>query len=222
MSGKLYIVATPIGNLKDISYRGVETLSNVNCILAEDTRYTSKLLNHYSIKTQVLSYRDQNHDRVISKIIEMLTYGWNLALVSDSGTPLISDPGFKLVRDLREKGFEIVSIPGASAAISAISISGIPTDKFSFLGFLPKSDTKQKEILQKYGELDSSLIIYESPNRIRKLLEIVLETLGDRDIFIANELTKLKEKNWNGKVNKVLSEISDSPKGEFVVVISKK
>jgi 16S rRNA (cytidine1402-2'-O)-methyltransferase len=221
MNGKMYIVSTPIGNLKDISYRGVEVLSSVNCILAEDTRYTSKLLNHYSIKTQVLSYRDQNHHRVISKIIEMLTYGWNLALVSDSGTPLISDPGFKLVRELREKGFEVISIPGASAAISALSISGIPTDKFCFLGFLPKSDAKQKELLERYGVLDSSLIIYESPNRVRKLLEIVLQTIGDRDVFVANELTKLKEKNWNGKISKVLTEMSESPKGEFVVVISK-
>ena len=155
--GKLYVVATPIGNLKDMSFRAIETLKSVIFILAEDTRETKKLLNEYDINTQLVSYRDQNHERMIGKILEKLDMGLNLALVSDCGTPLISDPGYRLVRDLRMKGYEILSIPGPSALTSAISISGLPTDSFSFLGFLPKSEGKREKILKKYLELGNTL-----------------------------------------------------------------
>ncbi|MDD4382325.1 MAG: rRNA small subunit methyltransferase 1, partial [Candidatus Dojkabacteria bacterium] len=130
--GKLYIVATPIGNLGDVTYRAIEILNKVAFILAEDTRETVKLLNRYDIKTQLISYRDQNHDRMLEKIYEKLNMGFDLALVSDSGTPLISDPGFKLVRELRDREYEVIPIPGPSAVISALSVSGIPTDKFTY------------------------------------------------------------------------------------------
>ena len=131
--GKLYIVATPIGNLSDMTLRAIEVLKSVAFVLSEDTRESKKLLDRYEIPTQLISYRDQNHERVIGKVLEKLDMGLDLALISDAGTPLISDPGFKLVRDLREKGYDVVSIPGASAVIAALSVSGLPTDRFVFL-----------------------------------------------------------------------------------------
>lgn len=222
--GKLYIVATPIGNLEDITYRAVKTLKEVAFILAEDTRESKKLLNRYEIDTQLISYRDQNHDRMINKILEKLDFGLSLALISDCGTPLISDPGYRLVKDLREKGYVIESIPGPSAIIAALSISGLPTDRFTFVGFLPKSDNKRKKLLGEYAKSDSTLVVYESPHRLMKLLENVLEVLGDVQIGVAKDLTKMREDFWYGSVSEVLEmlnekEFGDHPHGEFVVMI---
>jgi len=148
--GKLYVVATPIGNLEDITFRAIDTLKKVTFVLAEDTRESYKLFNRYDIKTQLISYRDQNHEKMLGKILEKLDMGLDLALISDCGTPLISDPGFKLIRELRERKYDVVSIPGPSALTSALSISGLVTDRFAFLGFLPKSDIKRKKLLQEY------------------------------------------------------------------------
>jgi 16S rRNA (cytidine1402-2'-O)-methyltransferase len=223
--GKLYVVATPIGNLGDMTFRAVEVLKSVAFILAEDTRESIKLLKRYDIHTQLISYRDQNHARMIVKILEKLDMGLNLALVSDCGTPLISDPGFKLVRELREKGYLIESIPGATALTSALSISGLPTDKFSFLGFLPKSDKKRKEILKRYLELGSTVVLYESPKRILSLLEVI-NSIGERcTIVLAKDLTKKREEVLQSSANdliKILKErgFDKDPHGEFVVVIS--
>ncbi len=222
--GKLYIVATPIGNLGDMTYRAVEILRNVPFVLAEDTRESKKLFNKYEIKTQLISYRDQNHERMIEKILEKLNMGFSLALISDCGTPLISDPGYKLVRQLRVLGYDVESIPGASAVIAGLSISGLATDKFTFLGFLSKTESKRKKTLEIYGNLESTLVIYESPRRLIKLLEEIINVLGDRKIGIAKDLTKLREEFFYGNVKEVLEKLKsngfeESPHGEFVVMI---
>lgn len=225
--GKLYIVATPIGHLEDITLRAIETLKSVPFILAEDTRESKKLLDRYNIKSQLISYRDQNHERMIEKILEKLDMGLNLALVSDNGTPLISDPGYKLVSDLREKGYEISPIPGPSAVISALSISGLPTDKFSFLGFLPKSEGKRKDIIESYLNLENTLVIYESPNRLFKLLSLVKEIDESISVCAIRDMTKSREKVYFGNIDTVeksLDEdgLKENPHGEWVVLLSKK
>lgn len=222
--GKLYVVATPIGNLEDMTYRAVRVLSEVAFILAEDTRESVKLLKRYDIGTQLVSYRDQNHERIIEKVYEKLNAGLSLALVSDCGTPLISDPGYKLVRDLREKGFVVESIPGASAVISALSISGLPTDKFSFLGFLPKSDVKRKSLLEEYMGLDSTLVIYESPHRLLKLLYLLNSSYPGVSVVLAKDLTKMREEVLSGTAEELISllngrDFEEHPHGEFVVMV---
>ena len=221
--GKLYIVSTPIGNLGDITYRAVEVLKSVSFVLAEDTRESFKLFKRYGIATPLISYRDQNHERIFSKIKEKLDLGLDLALISDSGTPLISDPGFKLVKQLRELGYLIESIPGPSALISALSISGLPTDKFVFLGFLPKSLTKRKNILEKYLSLGITVIIYESPNRILSLLQTITLCCENNHTVLAKDITKLREEVLSGTSQKLLVELNKRefdkhPHGEFVVI----
>ncbi len=225
IKGKLYVVSTPIGNLGDITYRGVEILKSVPFVLAEDTRESTKLFQKYQIKTQLVSYRDQNHDRIIVKIKEKLDMGLNLALISDSGTPLISDPGFKLVRELRELGYTVESIPGPSALISALSISGLPTDKFSFLGFLPKSDSKRKELLKRYLNIGDTVILYESPNRVLSLLELINELTNSNMTVLAKDLTKFREEILVGQAIELISLLKDRdfekhPHGEFVVLVN--
>lgn len=220
--GKLYIVATPIGNLGDITYRAVEILKSVQFILAEDTRESIKLLNRYEINTQLISYRDQNHERMIGKILEKLDMGLNLALVSDSGTPLISDPGFKLVRQLRQMGYDIESIPGPSAVIAGLSISGLPTDRFTFLGFLPKSEKKRMEILETYLQLNTT-VIYESPKRILDLMKQIESINKDVYVVLTKDLTKKREEVIQGTVSEVLNilmerDYENMPHGEFVVI----
>jgi 16S rRNA (cytidine1402-2'-O)-methyltransferase len=220
--GNLFIIATPIGNLSDISLRALDVLKEVDLILSEDTRETDKILKKYEIEKTQLSYRDQNHEMMLPKIEEFLDNNLNVALISDSGTPLISDPGYKLVRELIRKGFNIISIPGPSAVISALVISGFPTDKFSFLGFLPKSSGERSKILKIYGSLDSTLVIYESPFRIEKLLKEINENLGDRFVCLANEITKIHEKVTRGRVSMVLETVRGKRlKGEFVVLVGK-
>lgn len=225
--GKLFVVATPIGNLGDITFRAVDVLKHVAFILAEDTRETAKLLNRYEINTSMVSYRDQNHERIIAKILEKLDMGLDLALVSDAGTPLISDPGYRLVRELRLKHYEVITIPGASAITSAISVSGLATDRFTFLGFLPKSDTRREKLLNEYISLESTLIFYESPNRLTKLLRLLYKILGDVKVCIARDMTKIKEQYIFGTLNNVIndlenSEFEKSPHGEYVIMVENK
>lgn len=225
--GKLYIVATPIGNLEDVTLRALEVLKRVPFILAEDTRESKKLLNRYKINTQLVSYRDQNHERMMDKILEKLNMGLDLALVSDNGTPLISDPGYRLVRELREKGYEITPIPGPSALISALSISGLPTDKFSFLGFLPKSESKRVDILNSYLQLENTVVIYESPNRLLKLLELVKGINSEISVCAIRDMTKVYEKVYFNNVVEVLKQLQEdnleeNPHGEWVVLLSEK
>ena len=221
MKGKLYIVATPIGNLGDMTFRAVDILKKVFFVLAEDTRESKKLLDRYEINTQLVSYRDQNHERMFPKVLEKLDMGLDLALVSDCGTPLISDPGYRLVSELRKLDYEIIPIPGASALTSALSVSGMPTDKFMYLGFLPKSEGKRETLLKSYGELDVTLVIYESPHRLVKLLNEIKEVLGNRRVFLARDISKKKESYRFENVSVLIGELEKEEKifGEYVVLV---
>ena len=225
--GILYVVATPIGNLQDITYRAIDILKSVTFILAEDTRETSKLLQRYDIDTTLVSYRDQNHEKMFGKIVEKLDMGMDLALVSDCGTPLISDPGYRLVRELRENEYEVIPIPGASALIAGLSASGLATDRFTFFGFLPKSDVRREKLLKEYIDLDSTLIFYESPNRLLKLLELLEKVFGNPFVNVARDITKLREAYTYGHISDVLKQLDtedfrNNPHGEYVVMLENK
>ncbi|KUK67067.1 MAG: Ribosomal RNA small subunit methyltransferase I [candidate division WS6 bacterium 36_33] len=224
IKGKLYVVATPIGNLSDITFRAVDILKKVPFILAEDTRESKKLLEKYNIQTQLVSYRDENHDKVLVKILEKLKMGLDLALISDAGTPLISDPGYKLVKYLRENDFEVISIPGPSAVTAALSVSGLPTDRFVFFGFLPKSGTRREKIISEYKDLHNALVFYESPKRLIGFLDTINNVLGDVKIFLAKDISKLREEYFYGKISEVKEILNDrnfaeNPHGEFVCVV---
>lgn len=222
MTGTLYIVSGPIGNMKDITLRALEILQSVDLILSEDTRETFKLLERYAIKASQISYRDQNHTRIFPDILNTLESGKSVALISDSGTPAISDPGFKLTRELRDRNIPVISIPGPSAVIAALSISGLPTDKFVFLGFLPKTQNQRKELLKTYGQLNATLTIYESPFRVTRLLAEIQEVLGNRRVFLAKDLTKMFEDCQQGKVSELLKNPGKiKEKGEYVVLVAK-
>ncbi|HSX39088.1 MAG TPA: 16S rRNA (cytidine(1402)-2'-O)-methyltransferase [Candidatus Saccharimonadales bacterium] len=221
-SGTLYIVAGPIGNMRDITYRAVDILKSADVILSEDTRETAKILDSFQISKPQISYRDQNHDRVLPQILQYLQESKAVALVSDSGTPLISDPGFKLVRDVMRAGYKVVPIPGPSAVITALGVSSLPTDKFVYLGFLPKGPNQRKDLLKQYGQFDATLVVYESPFRVRKLLEEVVEVFGDRTVCLAGELTKMHEKIAVDKATNLLINFEKlNVKGEYVVLIAK-
>ena len=225
IKGKLYVVGTPIGNLSDITFRAVSILKKVHFVLAEDTRESKKLFDKYKINTELISYRDQNHSKILEKIVEKLDMGLDLALISDSGTPLISDPGYKLVRYLREKEYDVIALPGPSALVSALSVSGLPTDRFVFLGFLPKSDSKRRKILEEYKDLRNTIIIYESPNRLFKLLNLLKEELGkDVVISLSKDISKLRERYLFGEVVNIIDIREDegfeeNPHGEFVCIV---
>lgn len=219
-SGTLYIVATPIGNMGDVTRRAIDVLKEATLILSEDTRETQKLLANLDLNKSQISYTDQKHNKVIDNILNELSQGGHVALVSDSGTPLISDPGFKLVRKVRQSGFNVVAIPGPSSPIAALSVSGLPTDKFTFLGFLPKSSKKRTDLLKEYGSNDVSLIIFESPKRVKKLLDEIYETLGNRTISLVKDLTKKFENVRFGKVEEI-NTLDIKEKGEYIVIIAK-
>lgn len=218
--GSLYIVATPIGNLSDITLRALEVLKSVDLILSENTSETQKLLDKFDIKTHQDSYREENRQQKIEKALEILNNGSDIALVSDSGTPLISDPGFKLVEALRKEEIRMIPIPGPSAVITALSASGLPSDNFTFLGFLPKSKNQRKDLLQSYGDTKATLIIYESPFRVVKLLNQIKKHLGNRYVCVASELTKIHEQIRTGYVDDIL-ESNLKTKGEYVVLVAK-
>jgi len=221
-TGSLYIIAGPIGNLEDITLRALNVLKTLDYLLSEDTRETDKILSKLNLKVPQISYRDQIHTKIYPKVVEMLENGKNVGLMTDSGTPLISDPGYKLVSELRNLGFNIISIPGPSSVIAALSVSGLPTDKFSFLGFLPKKENQRKKILINYGAMDTTLTIFESPYRIIRLISEIKETLGNRRICIIKDLTKLFENVITGKINDIDKEINNLPqKGEYIILIAK-
>ena len=216
----LYLVATPIGHLSDISLRALAILSQADLIACEDTRVTSKLLSLYGIKKPLITYHDHNAQMASQKIIEHIQSGQVVALVSDAGTPLISDPGFNLVNDCIQNDLYMTSIPGASAAITALTLSGLPTDRFLFVGFLsPKSMARKKELSQ-LSSYPITLILYEAPHRIVSLLEDIHSELGNRTIVVGRELTKKFEEIQRGSISEVLTTIgSKEPRGEFVVLI---
>lgn len=214
----LYVVSTPIGNLKDISYRAVEILNEVDVILAEDTRTSSVLLNHYQIKKQMMSYHEFNKDEKESQIIHLLDEGKNLALISDAGTPGINDPGFEIIKKVIQSGYYVVSIPGASAILAAIVTSGLVIQPFTFLGFLPRKQTEMKKILLDYVNRKETLVIYESPLRVGKTLQVLYSVLKERNISLARELTKTFETIIRTTLSNAI-DIEHNTKGEYVLVI---
>jgi 16S rRNA (cytidine1402-2'-O)-methyltransferase len=219
----LYIVSTPIGNLGDISYRASEILEIVDIIAAEDTRRTRILLDSLSIKTKsLISYNEHNEEKRMSQLIDAMKDGKKIALVSDSGTPCISDPGFKLVREAITNNIQIIPVPGASAILSAVVASGLPTDSFSFYGFISKKSGKKNELLRKIKEMDETAIIYESPYRIAKTLMLIEAIMPDKNICLCREITKKFEEFIRGKPSDVLEKIGRRTlKGEMVIVIGK-
>jgi 16S rRNA (cytidine1402-2'-O)-methyltransferase len=216
----LFIVSTPIGNLKDITFRAIETLKEVDFIACEDTRVTSFLLNHFEIKKEMISLNAANELKKIDYIIERINSGESCALVSDAGTPGISDPGVRLISASIKNEITIVPIPGVTAAVTALSVSGLPTDAFVFEGFLPQKKGRQK-MLKELSEEKRTIILYESTYRIEKLLKELCEYMPDRTIVIARELTKKFEDVWRGTPVVLLNSLNEkTTKGEFAVVIS--
>jgi len=215
----IYIVSTPIGNLGDITVRAIDTLKAVDLILAEDTRRTSILLQKYNIRARMLSFDDNNKDRRLSELAEQLRTR-NIALVSDAGTPGISDPGYRLVKYCVDNSIPITPIPGASAMLAALVCSGLPTDKFCFFGFLPKKEGQKREMLDNLPNM--TVIVYESPHRIIDTLELMSLVIPDREIVIGRELTKKFEEFIRGKPADVYEKLKNRTiKGEFVIVIGK-
>ena len=222
--GKLYVVATPIGNLTDFSPRAIKTIEESDYILVEDTRCTIKLLNHFNIKKKMLSYHKFNEREKVSSIIKDLESGKNISLLSDAGTPCISDPGYILINEARKNCIEVIGIPGCSAVITALSISGLDTSSFSFYGFVP-TENKQKKILFddiKHSNIKTK-VIYESPKRILKLLDYISKEIPGCAVCVCSELTKIHEKSIYGDIEEVYNKLSGNPntlKGEYVVLIS--
>jgi 16S rRNA (cytidine1402-2'-O)-methyltransferase len=219
---KLYIVSTPIGNLKDITLRAIETLKEVDFILCEDTRTSGNLLNHFEIKKELISLNAFNEKNKIDFIINRILSNQTSALISDAGTPLISDPGVRLVSACISNGIEIIPIPGASALIAALSMSGLPTDSFVFEGFLPQKKGRQTK-LKELAEEKRTIVLYESTYRIEKLLNELNEYLPERLVVVCREITKKFEETWRGFPKEILQNFDQkTTKGEFVVVIAPK
>lgn len=221
MFGKLFVVSTPIGNLEDITLRAVNVLKDCDVIACEDTRNAKKLLARYGIETPLTSYHEHNEVEKSPKLLERLKDGRNVALVSDAGTPSVSDPGWRLVNLSIESSIEVVPIPGPSAVLSALVVSGLPTDSFLFLGFFPKTSGKRKELLDGIIRYPHTLVFYESAKRLMGTLEAMLETLGDRKVCVAREMTKLYEEVLRGSFSEVVSVLSEREtlKGEVTVVV---
>ena len=215
--GALVIVATPIGNLSDVSARGLEALRTADLIACEDTRQTLKLLNHFGIQKPLVSYHDFNEEKKAAELGAKIREGITVALVSDAGTPGISDPGYRLVRYCREQGLDVVAIPGANAAVTALSASGLPSDEFLFAGFLPSKRSTRREKLENLRGVRGTLIFYEAPHRIEEMLSDLLEILGDREACIGRELTKIHEEYLFGKLSEIQGKVR--ARGEFVIVV---
>lgn len=226
----LYLVATPIGNLKDITFRALEVLKAADVIACEDTRRTGQLLRHYKISaprsgnvSHLLSFHEHSGPGRVREIVSLLKEGKNVALVSDSGTPLISDPGFPLVREAIREGIRIEAIPGPTAVVAALAVSGLPTERFTFWGFLPAKSSARKKSLQEAADLEHTLVFFESPYRVLTVLGEMLEILGDREAALCRELTKKFEEISRGKLSTLVEQFSKKkPLGEIVLVISGK
>ncbi len=223
-TGCLYVVATPIGNLADFSDRGREALAGADCIAAEDTRHSGKLLAHFGIRRPLLSYHDHSGEGAREKLLQMLRDGASVALISDAGTPLISDPGYALVKAAREEGIEVLPIPGPSALTAALSVSGLPTDRFLFAGFLPAAQAGRRKRIEELKDEAATWILYESSHRILDCVDDLIAILGgERRIFIARELTKQFESHFPGTLEQAsawLRADANHLKGEFVLVLA--
>lgn len=223
MAGVLYIVSTPIGNLKDITLRAIDTLKGVAYVLCEDTRVSGKLLNEYQVDARMVAFNEFNEDKKAIEVLNDLEKDQSIALISDAGTPLVSDPGYKLVREAIVKGIKVESIPGPSAVVTALTVSGLAPDRFLYLGYLPKKDGKRKSVLTDVKELrktfKTTIIFYESPFRIVKTLEDIKDILGEIEVVICRELTKMHEEIRREPVSASIDHFSKiSPKGEFTVL----
>lgn len=223
MNPTLYIVATPIGNLGDISQRAIDVLKAVDLIAAEDTRHSKTLLQSFTITTPVRAYHEHNEDETTARLIELLVAGQSIALISDAGTPLINDPGYKLVAAALENGIAVVPVPGPSAIIAALSVAGLPTHRFAFEGYLPAKTTARKKLLETLKQESRTLVFFETPHRIQDALEDIQSTFGSqRRVSIARELTKRFEQVVLAPVANIIADIADAvitSKGEFVIVV---
>ncbi|MCQ2979018.1 MAG: 16S rRNA (cytidine(1402)-2'-O)-methyltransferase [Clostridia bacterium] len=224
---KLYVVATPIGNLNDFSPRAIETLNNCDLILAEDTRHSLKLLNYFDIKTKMSAYHKFNEKKKSFEIIEeMKEKEMSVAIITDAGTPCISDPGYEIVKEAHENGIEVYGVPGCSAVINSLSIAGFDTLSFSFMGFLPRENKETKEFYDRIKNNDTySIVVYESPKRIIKSLEVMKENLGEIEIAVLTEMTKMYEKIYRGNISDVIIKLQQDEnveRGEYAIVLNNK
>jgi 16S rRNA (cytidine1402-2'-O)-methyltransferase len=217
----LYLVATPIGNLGDMSLRALSVLARADLIAAEDTRHSKKLLSHFGLRRKLSPYHEHNAERERPKLLARLRAGQSVALISDAGTPLISDPGYKLVRQALDEGLSVTSIPGPSASLAALTSSGLPTDTFLFAGFLPQKTNARRARLEELKDVPATLVFFETGPRLSKSLTDMADLLGSREAAIAKELTKLYESVTRGRLDRLAVEFSgEAPKGEFVVVVA--
>jgi 16S rRNA (cytidine1402-2'-O)-methyltransferase len=223
MPGTLYLVATPIGNLSDISFRALETLKSVDLIGCEDTRHTRKLLNHYQIRNKLISYHEHNEHLRADELAQLLLEGKDIAIVSDAGTPAICDPSFRIVQKAHEIGAKVVSIPGAVAFVNALIVSGLATDSVFFGGFLPSKKTERRNRFQEVKGISATLVFYETPHRIAKSLADCLDVLGNRKVVVVRELTKLHEEIVRGDLEELSNRFAHKEvKGEIVLIIDRK
>ena len=222
MSGTLYVVATPIGNLEDMTYRAVRVLSEVVLVAAEDTRHSRKLLDHYGIKTRLISCHEHNEKERSAELVARLQQGESIALISDAGTPAIADPGYRLVRAARQAGLEVVCVPGCNAMIAGLSISGLPTDSFAFAGFLPAKKMARRAVIEQLAAAESTQVFYETPHRLLAALTDLCEICGpEREIAVGRELTKKHEELFWGSLSMALDHFSAKPvKGELVLMLA--
>jgi len=222
MPGTLYVVATPIGNLADITQRALQILKDVELIACEDTRHTRKLLQHFGINTKTTSYHEHNENQRGDELLDLLKQGSDIAVVSDAGTPAISDPGFRLVRSAIENEIAVVPVPGPSALITALVAAGLPTDEFFFAGFLPARASARQTRLRELASVPGTLIFYEAPHRLAATLKDAYETLGEREAVVARELTKLHEEVRRGRLSDLVEHYSQvEPRGEIVLLIDR-
>ena len=218
--GILYLCATPLGNLRDITLRALEILKEVDMIAVEDTRRTIKLLNHYDIKTTMISYHEHNKESRGKEIVEYLQAGKNIALAADAGTPGISDPGYELIRDTINKGIKVISLPGPCAAVTAVTVSGFPVKRFVFYGFLSSKKKDRKKELEKISCEDKTVVIYEAPHRLLKTMKELAEFIEEREVALCRELTKIHEEVKRGTLKELISHYESNPlKGEITLVI---
>lgn len=218
--GRLYIIPTPIGNLEDMTFRAVRLLKEVDLIAAEDTRHTQKLLNHFEISNETISYHEHNRQERIPYLLEQLAAGKQMALVSDAGTPAISDPGYELVKEAIDNHYSVIVLPGASAAITALVGSGLSTEEFVFVGFLPRKKRDKEATLERLRSHRATIILYESPHRVIDTLQMVQSLYGERNVAIARELTKLYEQFIRGPISEAITWIKENKlRGECIIVI---
>lgn len=215
----LYLIPTPIGNMDDMTYRAVKTLENVDILFSEDTRVTLQLLQHFNIHKKLIALHDHNEDIVKDKVLEYLKNGMSVGIVTDRGTPIISDPGYKTVKYVSENGFNVVGLPGANAFVPALIVSGIAPQPFTFYGFLDSKDSKKEKELRSLKDVSNTIIFYEAPHRILKTMGMMLEIFGDREVSLSREISKKFESVYRGKISDLIPTL-ENIKGEFVIVVS--